>query len=1775
MTTPNIVPKFNEEGRIGRPTRRFSEVHGKFIYSDTLVLSIPEGQTIVQTTGQTAPSLNHLYFDNGRVVHGGNIIAWKSEVDDLKTVMDALLGDGSNGLSTLSSVVQSIQDLDVGEDSFVELVSKINAIEADYVTSSDINDLQSIGDLTSRVGNTEERITSAENQATLVSNTVTSQGESITALNTRANSADEATTALSGNVTALTTTVGNNQTALNESISSAVGRISTLEVTTVPTIAQEITALTTAFDTKVTADQQEFQTLGQNLSNFTTTFDAANQARIADITGITETLSVFNSDLNQGLALKVGTTQFAGLFNSNLAANEASLLNGYVTSTDLSGQLAAKVSTDQFATLLGDTFPALTNTLLSDYVTTQSLSGLLATSLTDYATTTAVNEAVTSGLTGYATTDAVTQAVTSGLAGYATTTAVNEAVTSGLTGYATTTSVSEAVTSGLAGYATTDAVTQAVTSGLTGYATTTSVSEAVTSGLSGYATTGSVTQAVTSGLAGYATTTSVSEAITSGLTGYATTDSVTQAVTSGLTGYATTTAVSEAITSGLTGYATTNSVNSALSGYTPTATLNTTLSGYTTNAALTSTLGGYVAEAEIATAVNSAMTSDNLSANGSLSNLTSFVTNVSQDTTSSAINNLSLDDINNSSSTVDWSAYSLNVAALNIFSPNTFTCADPNIELNVGQTVEYLLEVQGGVTWKRGDETYDAAFLWNEELKRFEVRQADENISRILIESDFLSLNASISAISTELASSIASLTSSISSNTELVNATETALTSKINTDVATLRTSLETSISQVQDAVSAINKSDVGLSNVENIGLSSWAGTTNISTVGTITEGTWSGAPIDSIANGIVNPNKIDSTVTDPYIFQNISVQGQLTVAGDTIQVSTTEVNIGDNIIRLNADAVGSPTEDAGFEIERGDANNVGLTWKESLQHWSLGDKSLEASGLHSSGSIEVEGSQIDLKGPVTIFDSLSVPHIDITSNMSFNTASSMVAMNTDARSPQYPAAGTDGSGASQEDISQVTTFATDNNSEQSNDSGLKVILGGADENDEFKYAFLFWDASESAWRLSESAPTTAEKNGNVARTEIVDDTSGVFDIIHSGHVGSSGVSSMGNTKLQQYSADLDGISGLTPSNNDFLVRANGGWSNLTVASVKTLLAYDTDGISEGTNQYFTQARARGSISAGGDLAYDSSTGVISYSTPTLYTSDSFATDLGATNTDSLSEGSSNQYFTQTRARGSISASGDLSYNSSTGVISFTEVGFSGKNTDNLTEGSTNLYHTTSRVRGAVSASGDLSYNSSTGVISFTEVGFSGKDTDDLTEGSTNQYFTQARARGSISVGGDLAYNSNTGVVTYSTPTLYTSDDFSTDLASADSDSLSEGSTNLYFTNTRARSAITASGSLSYNSTTGALSYTTPSSDGITEGSTNLYHTTARVRGAVSASGDLSYNSGTGVLSYSAPDSDGIDEGSTNLYHTTARARGAVSASGDLSYNSGTGIISFTERTDAEVKSLAAAQIGSSDSDDVTEGSTNLYWTNARSRGSVSASGDLSYNNQTGIFSYTQRTDNEILTLVDKPTDTDELTEGSTNLYHTTARARGAISASGDLSYNSSTGVVSFTERTDAEVTTLANTSFDTKLAASDTDDVAEGSTNLYHTATRVRDAISAGSGISINAGAISVNADQSSLISKLNVKDLFQKGSAWGRSVATSNGDTVTSIKFGYTIDGHTGPWRITRDLSFSDGALNQSVIYQLSDGIDEFKSLPDINFNLTSSTSGNDTVHSLTLA
>lgn len=69
---------------------------------------------------------------------------------------------------------------------------------------------------------------------------------------------------------------------------------------------------------------------------------------------------------------------------------------------------------------------------------------------------------------------------------------------------------------------------------------------------------------------------------------------------------------------------------------------------------------------------------------------------------------------------------------------------------------------------------------------------------------------------------------------------------------VESVKTSLGLKALAYQDSVS---KADVGLGNVENVALSTWKGSVNITTVGTITSGTWQGSKIanDYLANSAI----------------------------------------------------------------------------------------------------------------------------------------------------------------------------------------------------------------------------------------------------------------------------------------------------------------------------------------------------------------------------------------------------------------------------------------------------------------------------------------------------------------------------------------------------------------------------------------------------------------------------------------------------------------------------------------------------------------------------------------------------------------------------------------------------------------------------------------------------------------------------------------------------------------------------------------------------------
>ena len=84
------------------------------------------------------------------------------------------------------------------------------------------------------------------------------------------------------------------------------------------------------------------------------------------------------------------------------------------------------------------------------------------------------------------------------------------------------------------------------------------------------------------------------------------------------------------------------------------------------------------------------------------------------------------------------------------------------------------------------------------------------------------------------------------------------------------------------------------------------------------------------------------DNTVTiglpsDVIIGNDLTVTGNLTVSGTTTTVNTETINLADNIITLNSNATGTPSQNAGIEVERGDSTNVSLVWDEANDRWTF----------------------------------------------------------------------------------------------------------------------------------------------------------------------------------------------------------------------------------------------------------------------------------------------------------------------------------------------------------------------------------------------------------------------------------------------------------------------------------------------------------------------------------------------------------------------------------------------------------------------------------------------------------------------------------------------------------------------------------------------------------------------------------------------------------------------------------------------------------------------
>jgi hypothetical protein len=261
-------------------------------------------------------------------------------------------------------------------------------------------------------------------------------------------------------------------------------------------------------------------------------------------------------------------------------------------------------------------------------------------------------------------------------------------------------------------------------------------------------------------------------------------------------------------------------------------------------------------------------------------------------------------------------------------------------------------------------------------------------------------------------------------------------------------------------------------------------------------------------------------------------------------------------------------------------------------------------------------------------------------------------------------------------------------------------------------------------------------------------------------------------------------------------------GGAVISVNGLVGTVVLDTDDIQElatPTNKYFTDARARGAISLtvtgnSGASTYSSGTGVLNVPTYTLAGLGGIsATFLSGTSGISYNSTTgvisySGTVYTDASIRALLSGSTGISYNSSTGAISYsgtvytdssvralislTTTGDSGASTYNNTTGVINVPNYTLAGLGGISYTSlsggtGITYNNTTGAISY-----------------SGTVYTDASVRALVSAGTGLTYNSSTGVFT-SSITQYT-------------DALARASISLTTTGT--------SGASTYNSTTGVL---------------------------------------------------------------------------------------------------------------------------------------------------------------------------------------------------------------------------------------------------------------------------------------------------------------------------------------------------------------------------------
>ena len=544
----------------------------------------------------------------------------------------------------------------------------------------------------------------------------------------------------------------------------------------------------------------------------------------------------------------------------------------------------------------------------------------------------------------------------------------------------------------------------------------------------------------------------------------------------------------------------------------------------------------------------------------------------------------------------------------------------------------------------------------------------------------------------------------------------------------------------------------------------------------------------VDTDNGNVVSQGEL-TVAGDAALQSDLVVTGNLTVNGTTTTVNSTVTTIDDPIITVGGDTAPASNDgkDRGVEFRYYDGSaKIGFFgFDRSTQQFQFLTSATNSSEVLSGtdgalriGSLNVTGAgtsvdidnNLNVDGTATV-DGQIISQVSSGPALVIPTTDKINNLNADLLDGMTTATAATVSTVVNRDSSG--DFAANQITAASAAGSGAGFLGNASTADAWKTARTFTLAGVVQGSVSvdgSSAPTI--------NTTFVDaDSTGLAAMSGTGYVVRTGTGTYAQRTFAVTASsgitltNADGVSGATTINvasaasnsaNNLVLRdASGNFAAGTITAnltgqVSSIANHDTDALSEGsTNLYFTNERVDDRINA----LITASTGITKVydDTANTYTLSVTQSDI---NTDNVTEGSSNLFTTAARSRTHFTYGTGIALSGS-GELSVTQ---SQINTDNVTEGSTNLFTTAARTRTHFTYGTGIELSAG-GALSVTQGDI---NTDNIAEGSSKLFFTNARA--------DARVAAATGA--------------NLDLSSKSTTNLSEG-TNQYYTEARVQAKL------------------------------------------------------------------------------------------------------------------------------------------------------------------------------------------------------------------------------------------------------------------------------------------------------------------------------------------------------------------------------------------------